>query len=163
MTNYHMQSDGIRITKPASMSILRYHRVCAARNHHLWPLVASLWPKLKKKVRGITPLTCDFMVGTTGFEPAASRSRTVRATKRRHVPTLCRMSTLRRARLRCLRTTVCELQSTVHRRPANRMSGSCRRPVPRGFVATFVATPWPACGHKLSNEPFTCDSSAFGN
>ena len=41
MTNYHMQSDGIRITKPASMSILRYHRVCAARNHHLWPLVAS--------------------------------------------------------------------------------------------------------------------------
>ena len=48
-----MQSDGIRITKPASMSILRYHRVCAARNHHLWPLVASLWPKLKKKVRGI--------------------------------------------------------------------------------------------------------------
>ena len=32
------------------------------------------------------PLTSTFVVGTAGFEPATSASRTLRATKLRHVP-----------------------------------------------------------------------------
>ena len=32
------------------------------------------------------PLTCDFLVGVAGFEPAASSSRTKRAAKLRHTP-----------------------------------------------------------------------------
>jgi hypothetical protein len=35
---------------------------------------------------GDRPLTCCFAVGVTGFEPAASSSRTKRATKLRHTP-----------------------------------------------------------------------------
>ena len=53
--------------------------VCGCSRHHACC-------REKKKVRGAIPLTCEFMVGTTGFEPAASRSRTARATKLRHVP-----------------------------------------------------------------------------
>ena len=53
--------------------------VCGCSRHHACC-------REKKKVRGDIPLTCEFMVGTTGFEPAASRSRTARATKLRHVP-----------------------------------------------------------------------------
>jgi len=42
------------------------------------------------------------------------------------------------------------------------MSGAAASPFRAGFVATFVATLWPVCGHRHSNEPFTCDSSALG-
>ena len=40
----------------------------------------------KTKGRRRMPTTLDKLVGTTGFEPATSRSRTVRATKLRYVP-----------------------------------------------------------------------------
>src|SRR5581483_7223183 len=37
-------------------------------------------------VSAIPPLTCSFSVGTAGFEPATSASRTLRAAKLRYVP-----------------------------------------------------------------------------
>ena len=42
-------------------------------------------PQMKKGQR-LAPLTCDYVVGLTGFEPATSRSRTERYTKLSHNP-----------------------------------------------------------------------------
>ena len=54
------------------------------------PAVAAILLPWQSKARPscamIGPLTCDFPVGVTGFEPATSASRTQRATKLRHTP-----------------------------------------------------------------------------
>ena len=43
---------------------------------------------MDKKIRRLLPT--NFLVGVTGFEPAASWSRTKRSTKLSHTPFLCR-------------------------------------------------------------------------
>lgn len=91
-------------------------------------------PRGKKKgPRWAGALLNDAMVGVTGFEPAASSSRTTRATKLRHTPLQLEKSTLPRAMLRTTRTFGrAALCGPVARPPRSASDDSGRRLAPGG-------------------------------
>ena len=116
--------------------------VCPARTPRFGqgaPSSGQKCPQKTKEVRSTGLLTCNFVVGTTGFEPAASRSRTVRATKLRHVPMVPYVTTPGGTSRR-LRATACEPASTVRRHHANRASGAFQSQNLRFFRSTSGQT-----------------------